>query len=498
MLKNKILSNSILLVVLSLFASCLGMLRDSVFAYFYGMSAITDAYSVATSAYSILFSVISASIATAYIQNVASIDNKDEVNKITSSIILFAGLIVVGISALIYLNPKIYTILFAYGMNSETMQITAIMLRIIVPFCVLTTIRYIFGSYFKLSGIFWFDMIARFIGDIINMIFFALSKGNYIILAWGNSISVVLYTSLAIIIACKKGFKFSIDKKVYDNVKKVILMALPLCLGQLVQNFNIIVDKNFASSIGEGMITSINYANKVNILFVTLFVASITTVLFPSLSKLSKNNKEEFNRLSVKTSKVVTTFSIPIAFAIFLLSQEIIKILFMRGEFTLENSIITSEILMIYALGIPALSLNEIINKQFYALGDMKTPVKASVISLLFNIVCNFILVSKFEHIGLAISTSVSVTLLFGMLNYQFYTKYRVNVLKNVKIKIFKSMISAFLMGGAVWLLKYIVHINNDLIIICISGIIGITVYFVCMIMLKDEETIELFRLIKR
>lgn len=490
MAKNKILSNSILLVTFSLVASMLGMVRDSVFAYFYGMSAVTDAYSVANSAYLILFSVISGSIATAYIQKVATYDDDEKINKVTSLVILFSSSIVFAISIIICIFPNLYTLLFAYGMSEETMQITATMLRIIVPFCAFTTIRYIFGSYFKLSQIFWFDMIARFLSDIINMIVCVISNQNYIILSLGNAISVITYTALAFFIAHKKGFRFKIDKNCFTDVKAIILMAIPLCIGQLVQNFNTIVDKNFASSIGEGMITSINYAGRVKLIFVTLFVVSITTVLFPSLSKLSKSNKEEFNRLSIKTSKIVSMFAIPISFAIVLLSQEIIEILFLRGQFTLENATITAEILMIYALGIPALSLNEIINKQFYALGDTKTPVKSSVVSLLFNIVFNFILVSKFKHIGLAISTTISVYLLYFMLNYQFSKKYGVNILRKIKLKLLKTTISAIIMSVVVLILKNI--IENNILLICFSGATGVIVYFICLYIFKDDELLEI------
>ncbi len=486
-MKNSIVRNSTILFALMLVSKVVGILREVVLAHFYGASSVSDAYIIAISSYTMLFSALSSAVTVSYIQHIST--NEKKRDEITSKLIASVSIIVFLVSALICIFPNLFLNLFAVGLDEETKTLTTQMLYFILPVCFLLSVRYIFNGFLQTKGIFWMSGINNVITSVLVVVAIIVSSSNYLILPLGETVGIIVSFIVTLIIVRKHGFKF-VKNKLLDitEVKPIIILMIPLFLGQLVQQFNVIVDKNFASMVGEGIISSINYANKVNILFSTFFVASITTVLFPSLSKLKTENIEKFKELGTKATKVVLMTAIPVAVAIFLLAEELIAVLYMRGEFNIADLKITSEILMIYSLSIPALSMNDLLNKQFYAMGNTKTPVILSVISLCVNIVLNFIWVKSLGYIGLATSTTISVTLLAIMLNFTFTKKYKINLFKNKVKDYIGVLVSSVVMGGTVVLVLTLFSSLSYLLVLIISAVIGVLIYVVGLMLFKDED----------
>ena len=491
-MSKSLVKNSMLVIGIVVLSKMIGFFREIILAYFYGASSTTDAYVIVTSMYALFFSAISVSITTTYIQKISKISVEKQRNIITSKLLIFTAGMVLLISVILCMVPNTVIKLFAYNLNDDAIKITINLMSIMLPFSFITTLQYILSAYMQSKNIFWFSGVALIVSNIFIILGIVLSGENYAILAIGNIVGTIICALLALIFAVKIGYRFKWNKSFNEAIKDIFILGLPIFLGQLVQQFNVVVDKNFASGLGEGVISSINYANKVNTLFITLFVISITTVLFPSLSKLSIENKTKFKDISVQTAKIVSMFALPVAISIFLLSKDIIQLLFMRGEFNADNVKVTSDILMIYSLGIPALSLNEIVNKQFYALGDMKTPVKASVATLILNISLNFILVKSLGYIGLAISTTISVTLLFILLNYQFDKKYNINIIVENKSKFLKILLSSVIMFVVVAITKSLTTNLNSLFVISVCGIVGVITYFGILLLLKDNDVMQI------
>lgn len=480
-----------------LLTKLLGFTRELALAYFYGATNITDAYVVVTVISGVVLAAFSSSITTSYVQFISR--NKVKENIITTQLIFLLGGIVFFFSIMMILFSQFVIKIFAYGFNDDTIKITQQLMYILLPFTAITGIQYVLSAYMQVKNFFMINGIAMVISNFFIILGIICSNNNYMVLAICHVLGMLISGIFAYHAALKEGFKVELaNLEERKLVVPILHLAFPIFLGQIVQQINLIIDKNFASIIGEGVITSINYANKVNTLFTTLFVSSIIVALFPSLSRLSIENKSEFNKISLKTSKIIGTFSMPVAMFLFLWSEEIIEILFLRGEFTSENVKITGEVLKIYALGIPALSVSEMLNKQFYALGDTKTPVKVSIFALVLNIINNFLLVAHFKHIGLAISTTISVFILCFMLNLLFDKKYGFNVLIEMKIKLWIVSFGTFIMGLVIIVLKNMFMDINNISVLLISGILGILAYYITLKLCKDDELKELnFLLLK-
>ncbi len=497
-MSDKIVKNASILFVLMFISKALGILREIALAHYYGASAISDAYILATSSYTMIFAALSTAITVAYIKYISH--NNTKIIEITTKLTILTSLFVLIVSILICIFPNIYVQLLASGLDNKTTAIVTQMVRIIMPFSFLICARHVLSAFLQTKNNFFMSPISTILVNIFIIIAIVFSNSNYIILASGDSIGAIFCFFLTIVIIKKNGLKLQkINLLKISDIKPIISLMIPLFLGQLIQQFNIIVDKNFASLVGEGIISSINYANKINSLFATFFVASITTVLFPSLSKLSTNNKLEFSKLTAKSGKIILMVAIPVSLGILLLSETLISVLYMRGAFTKDDLQVTAQILMIYSLGIPALSISDLLNKQFYAMGNTKTPVILSIVSLAINIVLNFIWVHYLGYIGLALSTTISVILLQILLHNRFEKIYKLRdnmyTVQNYK----PILLSSATMGIVIVVALFLTQSLADIFILAICGVLGIISYTFALLIFKEEEATSIKdKLLKR
>lgn len=505
MKKNNLVLASFVMLTFSIISKLSGFLRELVFAYYYGASNLTDAYITATTISVTIFSGITVAVTTGYIP-IISVYAKEKISKITSNIINIVTAIIVTTSILgiIFIDQIIP--FFAVGFSEENRIMVASMASIILPASFLYVIYNVLNGFLQFNHTFWTVGVAVVINNFVNMITFAVSKGNLKVLAYGYVLSWVLPAIFLFIISSRKGFKYSLEAKPNDEViKRIVKMGIPIFIGQIIFQFNTLIDRNFASFLGEGTITSMKYAYQLILFVITIFVISIVTAIYPSLSKLSaEENFDEYKKISSVSMNTILLFVLPITVAFFILAGQIVELVFLRGEFNLDDAKITTEVLMAYALGLPAISLNEVLNKQFYSLRDTKTPVVSNAMSLTVNIVLNLILVWKFEHIGLAFATAAANTVLAGILYYRLQRKIGSLGTKKFIKNIGKMTFASVIMGLCVWFVVLAINpYTNDLsslgniIEIGAAAVVGASVYFIMTYILKVEELTVAINFIK-
>ncbi len=496
MKKNNLIMASFVMLVFSIISKLSGFAREIVFAHFYGSSNLTDAYIIATTISTTIFSGIAVAVSTGYIPTISAV-SKEKVSKITSNIINIVSVLIILVSILGIVFIEQIIPFFAVGFTEETRLLTVNMARIILPSSFLYVIYNILNGYMQFRGVFFTVGVATVIYNFINMVTFGISYGNTDILAIGYVFSWVISAVFLLIMAFRNKFSYKFTLNPNDEViKSIVKLGIPIFLGQFIFQFNSLVDRNFASVIGEGVLTNMKYANQLILFVVTIFVISIVTALYPTLSKLANDkNFEEYKKISTTSMKTILLFVLPVTVAFIMLSTQITEFAFLRGEFTESDAKITSEILMFYAIGLPAISLNEVLNKQFYSLKDTKTPVLSNMVSLLVNIVFNFIFVTYLKHIGLAFATSLANTVLALILYYRLQRKIGNLGTKLLVKSIIKMLISSAVMGVFVYFTVYFLtpytgDLGNtgNLIEIFASAAVGATVYFVFAYILKIEE----------
>ena len=130
---------------------------------------------------------------------------------------------------------------------------------------------------------------------------------------------------------------------------------------------------------------------------------------------------------------------------LFSISDLIVDILFKRGKFGYGDVVATSDAIKMYAIGIPAFGFIKIFSVIFFSKQNTYTPFKISTISMIINLLLIFSLVPKLGHLGIALALSLSGWINAVLLYFFLWRKNYWKLDKNLIIKIFKIIISSFI-----------------------------------------------------
>ena len=237
---------------------------------------------------------------------------------------------------------------------------------------------------------------------------------------YGLSVAMLFSWSLQVIVQIpslkKFGFRLSPTAKIWnDDVKRALLLALPMLISTWVQPLYSIVNTRIASGI-DGAVSVLNYANRLYIVVTGVFSFVVTNLIFPKMSRAnSAERSEETNSLLVTSLKAVSIVILPIMAAFIILSRPIISVIYEHGKFDAVD--LTASVLSCYAFGMIGMSVNEVISKAFFSMQNSKTPMINAVISMLVNIVLAYVLSAWLGVSGLALATAGGSTV-NALLNY--------------------------------------------------------------------------------
>ncbi|MEG1131285.1 MAG: murein biosynthesis integral membrane protein MurJ [Romboutsia sp.] len=509
---SKVAKAALGLMIATLIAKVLGFARELTLASVYGASGTSDAFLVAMNIPAVIFLAIGASLDTAFIplyHDIIENNGKEESNKFTNNVLNAVTIICLGFSVLgIIFTPQIVK-LFAVGFKGEVFNQAVYFTRVMLMGLAFLGISYIMTAYLQVKDNFVIPGLMSVPNNIIVIISIVLSATiNIHLLPWGALLGLFLQFLFQLPYARKEGFKYKFFVDFKDkHLKRLLWLVVPVLIGVAVNQVSTIVDRTIASTLAEGSISALNYATKLNQFVMGMFIVSISSVIYPVLSKLStKNNKEEFNK-SIKTSvNVVTLLVIPISAGAMILANPIVKILFQRGEFDARATQMTALALVFYSIGMIGFGLRDIIGKVFYSLQDTKTPMKNGILTILLNIVLNLLFV-KFTNMGvagLAFATSISAIVTIILLFISLRKKIGPFGGKSIIMVIIKSIFSA----GVMSIVTLFVFNNlssmlgtgsiNELISLSVSVGCGAITYGLCIMILKVEETEMIFDIIRR
>ena len=499
---SKVAKAAIGLMAATLVAKILGFGRELALASAYGASNVSDAFLVAMNIPAVIFTAIGTSLGTAFIPLYCDVNSKGGEKasiKFTNNIFNIVVLICLVLSAIgVIFTPNIVK-LFAVGFEGETLKLAVYYTRVMILGLSFLGMSYIMMAYLQVKENFIIPglMSVPFNIMIILSIFLSV-KVSPAILPWGSLIGLSFQFLIQYPFARKKGYKYKpyIDFK-EEHLKKMIWLVAPVLIGVAVTQINTMVDRTIASTLVEGSISALNYATKLNQFVMGMFIVSISSVVYPMLSKLSsENNKEKFNKSIVTSVNTVVLLVIPVSIGAIILATPIVKLLFQRGEFDARATQMTAVALTFYSIGMIGYGLRDILGKVFYSLQDTKTPMINGIIAMILNIILNILFV-KFTNMqlaGLAFATSISALLTITLLFISLKRKLGHFGGKSIALGMLKSLVSGLVMA-VVTLFVYNNVANilgsgfiKEAITLAVSVVAGAIVYGVCIIILKVDE----------
>jgi putative peptidoglycan lipid II flippase len=186
----------------------------------------------------------------------------------------------------------------------------------------------------------------------------------------------------------------------------------PIALGLAAAQVNVFVDTILGTSLPHGRVAALRYADTTAQLPLGTFSQALAFVLFPFLARDAAMGAIESIRHRTALALRLNIFVlVPASVGLAILSVPIIVVLFERGPFGPDSVRQTSFALVFFSLGLAAQAATALLVRVFYALQDVMTPLKISLVVILVNLGTNVILVHLLAQGGLALGTSIAATL---------------------------------------------------------------------------------------
>ena len=473
----------VVLMLLTVGSKVLGFSRDITLSYFYGASHISDVFLISLTIPTVLFAIIGQGIVTGYIPVYSQIRIGEGNNRALSYTNNVTNIVLVACTIVIFLGilftNEIVT-LFAVGFDDSTSDLAVHFTRITMIGIYFTALIYIFSSYLQIKGYFF---VQGVMGIPLNVCFILAiiisSYSNIYVLAVGSVIAIFSQFLLVFLYAVKKNYRYEWNLHLKDEkIKQTVTLAMPAILGSSILQVNILVDRTIASKITVGGISALNYANTLSAFVLGIFVLSISTVVFPKISKMAVEKDIEGIKKSTRVAiNVVNILMVPATVGYILFAVPIVDLLFGRGAFDQTDLELTAYALMFYSLGIVGLGVREILSKAFYSLQDTKTPMINAGIALVLNIILNFILSFYLGIGGLALATSISAIMCALLLFLHFQRKFGDIGVVMLSIDFFKIVLASILMGA------FCFFLNDSIVQVTATWVaLVITVFFGCVV----------------
>jgi putative peptidoglycan lipid II flippase len=412
---NKTIRSVFIVTIFSIIGKLTGFIREAVIASYYGAGSITDAYFVAYSLPSILFSIIGGSMGLIFVpiytQQLSREPEKS--HALASNIINMVFSLILIIAGLGSVFSRQIIALIAPRLSANSMDIAAYLARIMFPAFIFISISYIATGVLQSHESFAIPSMVSIPSNLIIAMGAALFSGVYGIytLAWATLAGGASQLAIQLPALAKK-----IEYRMRISIREPSSLAywklvVPSILGSSIDKLNILVDNAMASFLLAGSISAINYSTKLIDFADNIAIGAIIAVAYPKFARL--NSKEDYEKLGHMAHKAImgiTQITLPMIAITMIFSKDIVKAVFERGAFVEADTRLTAYALFYYALGIWGIGIRGILNRVFYSLGDTSTPMKISIITLVSNIALNILLVRYMGVGGLGLATSVSST----------------------------------------------------------------------------------------
>lgn len=432
MFGRTIFQATLLIFFFNLLSRLLGLVREQVIAYQFGVSAVTDAYLVAFTLPNVLFTILTGALATVVVpvfNEYAVKGRRDEAWQLFSSVFNLVLAVLLGVTVIGGGLAPFLVKLLAPKLAPGVLALAADLARIMFPVLVFSGLATLFTGLLNANNIFG---ITAFSGSVNNLVIIAaaMTLGEIMGihgLAWGTTAGMAAAALVQLPALRWAGFRYrptAFDWR-HPGVRKVFYLVLPVAIAISINQIYIIIDRFLASGLPEGSIAALNFSNKLIQLPVNLFVLALGTAVFPSLTRWVAEGRQRETLDAVRRAlRLVFLVAVPSAVGLIVLRYPIVRLLFERGAFDERATGMTATAVLFYSVGLAAFAANVILTRGFYAFQDTRTPVRLTLVAVLANLILSLILMRPLLHGGLALANSCA-----GIINTFLLGRYLVRKL---------------------------------------------------------------------
>lgn len=413
----------------TLLSRVLGLVREQVFAVFFGAGNLTDAFNLAFRLPNLLRNLfaegaLSAAIVPTFTQ---AWHNRGEQAAWRLAGLLFRVLtLTVALLAFLgwFFAPELVgAYASAFREIPGKFELAVRMTRILFPFFPLVALAAAFMGILNACGVFFVPALApavfNFVSIIVGVALAWIAQRAGASSPWqpieGMAIGVLVggfaqaFCQLPSLY--RSGFRWMRAEGAWWNdrdLRRILWLMLPGTLGLAATQINLFVNTVLATGLGPGAVSHLSYAFRLMQFPIGVFGASLAQAALPLLSRQWLTRDLVGIEATLDQGlRHALAINLPASAGLAFLSYPIVELIFQYGRFYPEDVAATAWALAMYATGLAAYAVVKLLVPACYALGNSRMPVLSSVLSVGITLALNAAMADKLGVGGLALGTSI-------------------------------------------------------------------------------------------
>lgn len=423
--------------VITMASRVTGLVREAAMSRLFGVSALTDAFFFAFQLPNLFRRLFGeGALSAAFLPEYARLDRDDPASARALSALVFGrfALLMTGIAAV-----GIVLLVAVDGLlDRADAALVQELMAIMLPYMPMVCLVALAGAALQVRGSFAPTAAAPI---LLNL---AMVGGAFLgahwcgvdgpaafrVIAWSvlaAGVTQVAWTAVAL--RRMGAWPSGRTQAARDAFKTVVARFVPTALGLGVIQLNTFVDSLIASwpavvgptilgyayPLDAGAQTTLSYAQRLYEFPLGVFGIALATAIFPRLAAARED--AEFGGILRRGLRLTVFIGVGAGTGLMLVAVPLTATVFQGAAFSPADTDRVAAALLAYSPAIWAYSAIHVLTRAFYARGDMRTPLRISLVMVGLNLVLNLILIwTPLKETGLAWSTAACAMLQCGLL----------------------------------------------------------------------------------
>jgi putative peptidoglycan lipid II flippase len=412
--------NTAIFSFLTGFSRVVGLLREIVFASYFGTTGPASAYALASQVPNFVANLFAQSaLSAAFVPVFTDLLQKGrraEAVRLASTLfwIMLTGL--GAITAVFILAAGVIMPLFIGPELVKQTDLTVGLSQVMFPVVLLLGLNGLLVGVLQSYDHFTIPALSPAVWNVVIIVLLVVFAphfhGEHKIYAFAIGVlaATVVQVAMAFGALGRIDFRLHVSIDWHDpRIKQVFMLMLPVTIGLGIVNLDQLINSAFGGLVSEQAPSAINNAFRVYMLPQGVFSVAVATVLFPTLSRMASNRDPAAMRRTVGNGmRQINLMLLPAAAFMIALPTPIVRLLFQRGEFNAHSTHLVAIALFWFAFSLPFGGLNLLLTRTFFAVQRPWIPTRLAAMNIVVDIIVSIGLYKPLGIAGLIIGTVVA------------------------------------------------------------------------------------------
>lgn len=377
--------------------------------------------------------------------------------------VLFPVLLVFTIVIMVAATPLVWAMTGGFEDRSpEKLALTVQLTRLAFPYLMLISLASLMGGLLNALGRFWVYAAAPVLLNLTFIIgFVAFHSDDPIETATTQAAAIAIAGIAQFLWLSWDCWRIGVLPRLTwpqmtPEVRTLLRRIGPAAIGAGAMQINLLVSTMIAArNLPQGSVSYLYYADRLNQLALGMIGVGMGIALLPTMGRLiGAGNSQAAIHQQNRGMEFVLLFGLPASVALMVSADPIVAALFQHGEFSQADRIASAAALRAFSTGLVAYMLVKVLTPGFHARGDTRTPMLIALAAIALNLLGNLTLSRLFDHVGIAIATSVSAWVNVAVLAAVLIRRKQWRPDSGLLATAPRMLLAALLMAAVLWVVN--------------------------------------------